>query len=80
MQIHQYFEHVDYLPRGYYVAAFRSPSYEDAYKIRLWCFESFGAAGYKVDDHEIRWQDGITYGELRFQRDEDLTAFLLRWS
>ena len=80
MYIHHYFEE---WPTeecgGYYVAAFRTPTYENANDIRVWCWETFGQQGFKPDTHEVRWKDGITFGEIRFSRKQDIEWFLLKW-
>lgn len=62
-----------------YVAAFsiRAKTHQEMTK---WCHQTFGAPGYLVDTHEIRWVDQIKYGEVRFRRKSDAEFFILRWS
>lgn len=63
-----------------YMAAFNKQLPHRTTEIRRWCFESFGPPGYLSHIDETRWQDDVKYGEIVFQREEDLTLFLLRWS
>ena len=79
MQIHHYT-----LP-GYdghgnsYIAAFRTQPPNKVTEIRKWCYNTYGEPGYRVDSAEIRWQDGVSRGEVLFNREGDLMMFLLRW-
>ncbi len=60
-----------------FAASKQHPS--DQHKIRQWCYETFGGAGYCADTNEIRWHDSIHFGEIEFNREEDLSLFLLKW-
>ena len=48
-------------------------------EIRRWCFETFGPPGPLPDTAEVRWVDDIKFGEIIFQREEDLMLFVLKW-
>lgn len=80
MLVHHYFEHVDYLEKGFHVAAFPEQHPSVDMEIKRWCWQMFGQEGYMVNSNEIRWKDSIEYGEIRFQREEDLSLFLLKWA
>lgn len=81
MKIHHYKMHTDYyyqLPQ--FTAAFPRPNENQSQEIRRWCYNTYGVPGIRVDTDEMRWRDGILYGEIVFQREEDLSMFLLKWS
>lgn len=77
MKIHHYkrFANNTY----YFVAAFPAPDINLTYEIRKWCYEAYGLPNYKPDTVETRWEDDVKYGEITFERESDLTLFLLRW-
>lgn len=71
-------------PRGEpcYIAAFNSShgrplSVEP--DIRRWCYQTYGAPGYRDHDDLMVWKDNIAFGEIEFARESDLSLFLLRW-
>ncbi len=66
--------HEDRIYPTWTVAAF-SRSTPNVNEIREWCYNAYGHPGY-----EQGWIDMFTYGEVIFQREEDLQLFLLRWS
>ena len=67
-------------PTHWYIAAFQNHKQVDLGAIRRWCYQTYGVPGIHVDTDEIRWQDNIKFGEVRFSRKEDLEWFVLRWS
>jgi len=79
MMIHHYKR---FAPNGikvWYVAAFPAPDQNLTYEIRKWCYEAYGLPGHRPDTIETRWTDDVKYGEVTFERESDLTLFLLRW-
>jgi hypothetical protein len=65
--------------KDYHIAAFHSPV-ENERELGRWCYDNFGPSGYQPDIAQVRWNDNIHYGEIRFDRESDLALFLLRWS
>ena len=82
MFIHTYdlIKDVLYSSEGsWYIAAFETPR-QNRPEITKWCYKTFGAPGMNHLTKQIRWKDGILYGEIYFSRKEDLEWFVLRWS
>ena len=65
--------------RKWHVASF-SAKKEDRPEIARWCYQAFGVPGYLPMIDDIRWKDGINYGEIIFSRKQDLEWFILRWT
>lgn len=63
----------------WHVAAFMTPK-EYRPEMTRWCYKTFGPPGMNHLTKQIRWKDGIQYGEVYFNRKEDLEWFLLRWA
>jgi hypothetical protein len=61
-----------------YVAAF-TYSKIDVDAVKKWCYETFGPPTQRYDE-DMRWWDGIKYGEVEFVNEEDLLMFILRWA
>jgi hypothetical protein len=61
------------------VATFETPR-QNRSEIARWCYQTFGAPGMNTLTKQTRWKDSIQYGEVYFNRKEDLTWFLLRWA
>jgi len=76
MFIHTYDEYWD---QGHAVAAF-STSKDAVAEIRKWCYNVYGPPGYNHLTAQIRWKDYIDHGEVLFDKREDLSLFLLKWS
>ncbi len=68
------------LYKNYFVAAFPMQPVTVQNEIRRWCYNTFGEEGYKVNTAEVRWKDDIKTGEVRFDRESDLLAFVLKWT
>lgn len=64
--------------KDYYVAAFPSPTNNTKEMIE-WCHRTFGEPGFLPHTQDVRWRDGIMFGEAYFARESDLMMFLLRW-
>jgi hypothetical protein len=83
MFIHTYTEDQPRIPRctRCYVAAFGLKDLKDADldAIGEWCYNTFGAPGWRPWTAETRWTDNIRFGEIAFSRKEDLEWFVLRW-
>ena len=80
MFIHTYKHMMDWrddIP--WHVAAFETPR-QNRPEITSWCYKTFGAPGMNHLTKQIRWKDSIQYGEVYFNRKEDLEWFVLRWS
>jgi len=65
--------------KNYSIAAFHSPV-KNAKEIKEWCHITMGPEGYLKDTREVRWRDNIHYGEVYFNREEDLMMFVMRWT
>jgi hypothetical protein len=63
-----------------YYAAFKANTKEIRAEITRWCYKTYGNPGFNTNTQQIRWSDGIKWGEVIFSRKEDLEWFLLRWS
>lgn len=62
----------------WHVAAFTLP--KNYNEIIEWCYQVFGTPGFNHLTYQTRWKDEIFYGEVYFNRKEDLEWFVLRWS
>lgn len=79
MFIHTYTRPKDPILGGeWYIAAWQT-SKENRSDIQRWCYRTYGIPGYRVNTDDIRWKDGIQYGEAIFSKKEDLEWFVLRW-
>lgn len=78
MLIHTY-KSTDMHREPWHVAAFTAKK-ETRPDITRWCYQTYGAPGYRANTAEIRWKDAIQYGEIHFSRKQDLEWFLLKWS
>ena len=82
MFIHTYETNSDFLTDSpcKYVAAFKQLTKVDAVvEMKKWCWETFGEPGHNHLTFQTRWKDSIEYGEVFFNRKEDLEWFVLRW-
>ena len=85
MVIHTYEEEMKYqiatLGQTWWVAAFDIPRQVDKIvEIQQWCCEAFGQPGYHPLTDQMRWQEAVRYGEVRFNNKQDLEWFVLKWS
>lgn len=79
MQIHHYPIPRKGCERLHYMASFNKQVPHHTAEIRRWCFETFGPPGPLVNTAETRWIDDVRYGEIVFQREQDLMLFVLKW-
>lgn len=49
-------------------------------EIQEWCYEAFGQPGYHPLTGQMRWEEAVRYGEVRFMNKQDLEWFVMRWS
>jgi hypothetical protein len=82
MFIHTYEIDKDVLQCGkgqWYYVAFNHM--HGGYKeIATWCYNTFGYPGPQTDTQYPRWKDGIIYGEIAFNNEQDRTLFVLKWA
>jgi hypothetical protein len=64
----------------WYVAAFETLPQDKIIDMTVWCVDSFGNPGFNHLTYQTRWNNGIRYGEIHFDRKSDLEWFMLRWS
>lgn len=65
--------------KNYHVAAFPMQDLDQQDAIRKWCYQTFGAPGYRTNTADVRWVDYIRYGEVKIEQETDLMLFLLKW-